>query len=178
MTTKTVFDLAAAMLPVADGDLLIIGQSGALKKVSFSGMLNRNISVESLTAATSIAGATLLTTGQAAIGGVTLDFQPTPDTVSTTETLTADNVRKRILVSTPAAAITLTLPAGVALETVAAVMVDMAFTFTIINTSANAISVAPNTGVTIVGAATVAANTSATYRIRKTALNTFVAYRA
>lgn len=166
MTVKTINELTNATTPLADGDFLLTGQGGVIKRVSFTSLLLRPVSVTTLT-----------TTGQAAIGGVTIDFQPAPDTVSTTTTLTADNVRKRILVSNPAAAITLTLPTGTVLETVALMTVDMAITFTIINTSANAITVAPNTGVTIVGAATVAANTSATFRTRKTALNTFVAYR-
>jgi hypothetical protein len=152
-------------------DPLLFGKDAQLNRLTIANLVNAFATLSATFAALNL-------TGQSSFGGLMFEFQPTPDTVSTTGTLSAANLQKRILISSPAAAITLTLPTGTTLETVGTIATDRAFLFTIVNTSANAITVAANTGVTIVGAATVAANTSATYIIRKTALNTFVAYRA
>lgn len=169
MAEQVISDLSEST-SASTSDLMLLGQGSALKKITFSNVL-------ASFAGKALSLSTLTTTGQVSFGATRFEYQPTPDTVNTTSTLTAANLQKRILLSAPAASITLTLPTGATIETVGTIDNDRAFMFTIVNTSANAITVAENTGVTVTGSATVAANTSGTYNIRKTASSSFVAYR-
>lgn len=109
--------------------------------------------------------------------GVVTFWQPAQTSLAAAATLTAAQVRTRIVQYTGAAA-TVTLPTGTTLDTVIAsgMAVDTAFELTFINTSANLLTIGAN-GNTTVGLLTVAANTSGTFRFRKTATNTFTVYR-
>lgn len=105
--------------------------------------------------------------------------QPTAVTASTSLTLTVDNLKAKIITSTPSSGVTLTLPSGGLLETgFVTPYAGIAFDWSIINTSAsNAVTLAANTGHTIVGSGGVPANVSARFTTRRSSANTFVSYR-
>ena len=85
-----------------------------------------------------------------------------------------------IVITTPAAAFNLTMPAGATLETLVQwAAVDQAFDFTVTTTAAFAVTLVVNTGVTATatGSLVVAANSSGRFRLRRTAASTFIMYR-
>lgn len=156
--SKTVNQLTEATT-VALSDVIVAGAGSTLRRVFFSNFIT-----------------SLLTN---LYSQIVLTFQPAPATQSTTATLSLAQIQARILTSTPAAAITLTLPTGTSLDGFATPFPDnTGFDWTVVNTSANAVTIAANTGVTLTGAATVAANTSATFRFRRVSAGSYQAYRA
>lgn len=118
-------------------------------------------------------------------GKIIYRIQPNPTTINTSATLTIAQLLTYIIVSTPTAAINLTLPTGSLSDTgiQGAGQVspnNTSFDWSIINTSSTSgatITLLPGTAHTIVGSATIAIGTSARFRTRKTATNTFVTYR-
>lgn len=154
---------------VALTDSVITASGSSFRRTFFNDFINSLLSFLSTRSATFLSTTTL---------APALTYQPAPATQSTTATLSLAQIQARILTSTPAAAITLTLPTGTALDAYTTPFAnDTGFDWTVVNTSANAITIAPNTGVTITGAATVAANTSATYRFRRVSTGSYQAYR-
>ena len=112
-------------------------------------------------------------------GGTVIYNQPAPAAVDVTATLTVANLTAKIITSSTAAAVTMTLPLGTSMDTgFAGLYTNMAFEWTVINTGAtNAVTIQANTGHTIVGSATVAASNSGRFLCRRTAANTWVTYR-
>lgn len=112
-------------------------------------------------------------------GGTVIYNQPAPAAINTTATLTVANLTAKIITSTTAAAVTMTLPLGTDMDTgFSGTYTNMAFEWAVINTGAtNAVTIQANTGHTIVGSATVAASNSGRFLCRRTAANTWVTYR-
>ncbi|UOF77220.1 tail fiber protein [Caudoviricetes sp.] len=116
-------------------------------------------------------------------------YQPAPATATNTATLTVSDVLAGLVVGTPTAAATYTLPTGTLLDAAATFEVGDSFDWTIVNaatTAAYIITLAAGTDHTIVGSVDVAANHATTgglygsagrFRTRKTAANTFITYR-
>jgi hypothetical protein len=96
--------------------------------------------------------------------------------------LTIANLLTKIITSTSAVAVALTLPtgtlsdAGVSGGTSA---VNTSFDYSIINTGSAVgdVTLVAGTGHTIVGSVTVPVGTTGNFRCRKTATNTFISYR-
>lgn len=108
------------------------------------------------------------------------DTQETPVAKTATATLTIAELRERIVTSTSASAVTLTLPTGTLTDAAFTNLpVGASFDWSVINlgSSSGAVTMAAGTDHTYVGSATVAIATSALFRTRKTARNTFVTYR-
>lgn len=112
--------------------------------------------------------------------------QLAPATATDTATLTAAQLLTGIIVSTPTAAATYTLPTGTLFEAAFGTMAtNTAFDFSIINVATNAtfiITVAVGTGWTLSGSMRVDANAGTAqgqgrFRARRTAANTFTLYR-
>lgn len=105
--------------------------------------------------------------------------QPTPVAVDTTATLTVSDLKTRIITSTTAAAVTMTLPTGTLTEGgFSGLYTNFTFEWSVINTGAtNAVTVQGGTAHTLVGSGTVAAGVSGRFASRRTAANTFVTYR-
>lgn len=124
------------------------------------------------------AGGTVSEKARLTVEGFFTETQPTPNAQNAAATLTAAQLRGRIVTSGPTAAATLTLPLGTAMETVifGAVVNDMSFDWSIINTGNFPVTLAANTGHTIVGSPSVLAGASGTFRSRKTAADTWVTY--
>jgi len=107
-----------------------------------------------------------------------IKYQPTPDAVNATVTMSAANLMSGIITSTTAAAVTATLPTVVALaayinaanvaRSSSLLQVGSSFDFFVITTGANALTVATATGWTLVGDVVVAAGTSSHFRVRFT----------
>ena len=116
----------------------------------------------------------------------TLQNQGAPATATDTATLTAAQLKTKIISGTPTAAATYTLPTGALMDAAfTAWAVDESFDFSIQNLATNAtfiITVAAGSGFTIVGQTRIDANAGTAnavgrFRVRKTAAETFVAYR-
>lgn len=92
------------------------------------------------------------------------------DVGNTSATLSAANVRKGIMTTTPGGAINLTTPTAALLKAADPdAAVGRGYTFTIINLNgSNAATLVAGSGVTLVGAAVVAASTSANFYVRYT----------
>lgn len=108
------------------------------------------------------------------------DTQDAPTAKTATATLTIAELRTRIITSTSASAVGLTLPTGTLVEAAfTGLPIGSSFDWSIINlgSSSGAVTLSPGTDHTIVGGTGVAISTSATFRTRKTALRTFVTYR-
>jgi hypothetical protein len=103
--------------------------------------------------------------------------QPAPAAIDTTATLTAANLRTRIITSTTAAAVTGTLPTGTLMDGLYSAAVDMGYDWSVINTGANTFTVAAGADHTVVGNMDVVAGTSGAFRSRRTAATTWVTYR-
>lgn len=112
--------------------------------------------------------------------------QGAPATATNTATLTAANLKTGIIVGTPTAAASYTLPTGTLFEAeFSSFATDMGFDFSIINVATNAtfiITVVAGAGWTLSGSARVDANTGTAqgqgrFRARRTAANTFTLYR-
>mgnify|MGYP006281224437 CR=1 FL=1 len=102
---------------------------------------------------------------------VILGYTGTPPTATNTATLTVAQVTGEMLVCTPTANATYTLPTAAALDAaVPSARVGSTFDFSIVNTAAYTTVLALGTGISDGGAAllSTAASTSATYRFRKT----------
>lgn len=112
-------------------------------------------------------------------GGVLPFFQPNPTAVNATATLTIAQINTKIITSTTALAVTMTLPTGTLMDGgFSALSANMGFDWVVINTGAtNAVTIGAGTTHTVVGNMTVNPLQSATFRSRKTAANTFVTYR-
>lgn len=117
---------------------------------------------------------------------------PAPATATDTATITATQMANGLMICTPTAAATYTLPTGTNFETQLAALnivlgVDEGFDFTITNvatTAAFIITVATAAGWTLVGGMLVEANAAAQaespvgiFRVRRTAANTYTLYR-
>ena len=111
--------------------------------------------------------------------GTVIYNQPAPAAVNTTATLTVANLTAKIITSTTAAAVTMTLPLGTDMDNgFSGLYTNMAFEWTVINTGGtNAVTVQGNTAHTIVGSGTVSANNSGRFLSRRTAATTWVTYR-
>ena len=111
-------------------------------------------------------------------GAITFNL-PAPAAVNATATLTVANLAGRIITSTTAAAVTMTLPTGAAMDAgFSALYVGMALEWSIINTgTVNAVTLGVPAGHTVVGSASVAANTAALFASRRTAAATWITYR-
>lgn len=110
--------------------------------------------------------------------GTVIYNQPAPAAVNTTATLTVANLTAKIITSTTAAAVTMTLPTGTDMDAgFSGLYTNMAFEWYVINTGGtNAVTVAANTAHTIVGSGTVSANNSGKFLSRRTAATTWVTY--
>jgi hypothetical protein len=106
-------------------------------------------------------------------------YQPTPTSLTGTQTLTAAQLLTGILINTAGTG-NWTMPTGTAIETgiFASLPVDSAIRFVVISTGGGGPTIATNTGVTLVGVMNVATASSATFILRKTATNTYTLYRA
>jgi hypothetical protein len=95
-------------------------------------------------------------------GGTVIYNQPAPAAVDTTATLTVANLTAKIITSSTAAAVTMTLPTGTLMDGgFFGLYNNMAFEWSVINTGAtNAVTVQGGAGHTVVGSGTVAANNS------------------
>ena len=128
---------------------------------------------------------TITTTGSLTAAGIrTIDGVATfritsPTQEDVTATLTAADLKTRLIVSLPAAAITLTLPTGATLGGgFSSTYQDMAFQWSLINTSsAETVTLAGNTDHGLVGDPVIAAESSALFLTRRDAVDTFVTYR-
>lgn len=109
--------------------------------------------------------------------GVVSTLQPSVTSKSGSATLTAAELRTRIIQFTGASAANLTLPTGTNLEAATGAITDTSFDFTVINTGTATATIVVNTGVTSVGVLTVTADASAQFRLRRTGTNTFIVYR-
>jgi hypothetical protein len=112
-------------------------------------------------------------------GGTVIYNQPAPAAVDVTATLTVANLTAKIITSSTAAAVTMTLPTGTLMDGgFSSLYTNMAFEWSVINTGAtNAVTVQGGTGHTVVGSGTVAANNSVRFVSRRTAATTWVTYR-
>jgi hypothetical protein len=112
-------------------------------------------------------------------GGTVLYNQPAPAAVDTTATLTVANLAAKIITSSTAAAVIMTLPTGTLMDGgFSGLYTNMCFEWSVINTGGtNAVTVAAGTGHTLVGSGTVAANNSVRFASRRTGANTWVTYR-
>lgn len=121
--------------------------------------------------------------GWRAIGSGASGVQPAPTAKTADATLTIAELQTRIITSTSASAVALTLPTGALTDAGffgGLAKVGDSFEFAVINlgSSSGAVTMtAAATGHTYVGAAVVAIATSARFRTRKTAAETFVTYR-
>lgn len=111
--------------------------------------------------------------------GTVIYNQPAPAAVDVTATLTVANLTAKIITSTTAAAVTMTLPTGTLMDGgFSGLYTNMAFEWTVINTGGtNAVTVQGGTGHTVVGSGTVAASNSGRFLSRRTAATTWVTYR-
>jgi hypothetical protein len=112
--------------------------------------------------------------------GAVITIQGAPATIDATGTLTAADLKKKIVTSTSAAVVTATLPTGTLLDAsfagLDAMQADECFRWVLINTGPSAVTIAAGTDHTIVGAAVIAATSAREFITRKTAANTFVTY--
>ena len=125
-----------------------------------------------------VAGAT----GWYPMGGASVGAQVAPTAKTADATLTIAELLTRIVTSTSAVAVALTLPTGTLSDAgyaAGAAPVGSSFEWTVINlgSATGAVTMTAGTGHTYVGAVVVAISTSAQFRTRKTAANTFVTYR-
>jgi hypothetical protein len=116
--------------------------------------------------------------GDGNLDEIVMGTQTAPIAKTGAATLTAEELANGIITYN-GAALALTVPTGVALETAFGNMkVNSSFDFNIINIGGtNAATVTANTGCTLVGVAAVAANSACQWRVRKTAENVYVFYR-
>ncbi len=112
-------------------------------------------------------------------GGTVIYNQPAPAAVDVTATLTVANLTAKIITSSTAAAVTMTLPTGTLMDGgFSGLYNNMAFEWSVINTGAtNAVTVQGGASHTLVGSGTVAANNSQRFLSRRTAATTWVTYR-
>ena len=115
--------------------------------------------------------------------------QGDPAAMTDTDTITIANILTGIIVGTPTAAATYTLPTGTLCDVSDYFAINSCFDWSLINVATNAtyiITLAGGTGHTIVGSVDTAANATTTgvihgstsrWRTRKTAANTFITYR-
>jgi hypothetical protein len=112
-------------------------------------------------------------------GGTVIYNQPAPAAVDVTATLTVANLTAKIITSSTAAAVTMTLPTGTLMDGgFSGLYNNMAFEWSVINTGAtNAVTVQNGASHTIVGSGTVAASNSGRFLSRRTGATTWVTYR-
>jgi hypothetical protein len=113
------------------------------------------------------------------IDGVVTVSTPAPAQEDVTASLTAADLKGGLVVSLPAAGITLTLPTGAVLGAgFTATYEGMAFRWSVINTSsAETVTLAASSDHTLTGDPVVAAEASALFLTRRGAVDTFVTYR-
>jgi hypothetical protein len=155
--------------------------------------------LDGVVAGTSAANKAMVTGAQNEIGGTWKDFRATslfrqvaPAAHTGTVTLTAANLAGGLIVGTPAAAATYTLPTGTLMDTHFinaghVLAVDDAFEFSVINaavTDTFAITIAAGAGWTLVGEMVIPENdtagtaiSNATFRARRTGSNAWTLYR-
>jgi len=111
--------------------------------------------------------------------GVAIYNQPAPAAVDVTATLTVANLTAKIITSTTAAAVTMTLPTGTLMDGgFSGLYSNMAFEWSVINTGAtNAVTVQGGTGHTVVGSGTIAASNAGRFLSRRTGATTWITYR-
>jgi hypothetical protein len=112
-------------------------------------------------------------------GGTVIYNQPAPAAVDVTATLTVANLTAKIITSSTAAAVTMTLPTGTLMDGgFSGLYTNMAFEWSVINTGAtNAVTVQGGTGHTVVGSGTIAASNAGRFLSRRTGATTWVTYR-
>ena len=104
-------------------------------------------------------------------------YQPAPNTLNATGTITAAMVMGGILTSTTAAAVAGTLDTGAIMDTSSDWDIGDCVVWSVINTGGNTFTVTASTGHTIVGVAAVVTVTTGRFLTKKTAADTFVTYR-
>jgi hypothetical protein len=112
--------------------------------------------------------------------GVLVTNQPAPNAQTASSTLTVANLLTRIITSTSATAVALTLPTGTLMDGgFASLATDISFDWSVINlgSALGAVTITAGTAHTIVGSDTVAVGASAQFRSRRTAAATWVSYR-
>ena len=112
-------------------------------------------------------------------GGTVIYNQPAPAAVDVSATLTVANLTAKIITSSTAAAVTMTLPTGTLMDGgFSGLYNNMAFEWSVINTGAtNAVTVQNGASHTIIGSGTVAASNSGRFLSRRTGATTWVTYR-
>lgn len=109
--------------------------------------------------------------------GVIDSYQPDPTAKTGAATLTAAELRTRIITYNGAAA-NLTFPTGTDIETgLNGVPTNSSFEISVINTGAATATMTTNTNITLVGVMTVPGPGSAEFRVRKTSTNNYTIYR-
>lgn len=111
--------------------------------------------------------------------GVIAYNQAAPATCNTSATITVADLTNRIITSTTAAAVTMTLPTGTDTEgAFSGLYNNFTFEFCVINTGSNTLTVTTNTGWTLTnnGNMAVAAGTTSRFAARRTGANTWSLY--
>jgi len=103
-------------------------------------------------------------------------IQAVPVAVDTTGAVSAEAMLGGIVTSA-AATVAGTIPAGTVMEAAAEFAIGDSFDWSVIKVGANAFTVTAASGHTLVGDAVVATATSGLFRTKKTAADTFVTYR-
>lgn len=182
-SVKTVADTASAALPKAGGTMTgsILSPSGTVTAPSLSvgtgtttppGLFSPGTNQVGLCAS----GAEQWRTTDT---GTFIYNLPAPAAVNATATLTVGNLTAKIITSTTAAAVTMTLPTGALMDAAfSSPYVGMTFEWSVVNTgTVNAATIAAGASHTIVGLATVAANSATRFASRRTGVATWVTYR-
>jgi hypothetical protein len=116
--------------------------------------------------------------GSGNISEVELYYTDSPSAaITATGNVPVYDLTMGIVVVTPAAPVTLTLPTATQIETILQGRAGLTFDTSFVNSGASTITVAVNTGITVIGSLITVAATSAHYRFRKTADGAWVAYR-
>lgn len=106
-----------------------------------------------------------------------VQIQPAPASFSVGGSLSASNVRSKIIVFNGSSA-SLQLPTGVSLElSEMSRLADASFDFSVIASGVGSATLTVNTGVTIVGNAVVSSGATGMFRARRTSANNYVVYR-
>lgn len=103
--------------------------------------------------------------------------QPAPTEVNATATLTAISILSRIITTTTATAVDMTLPTAASLEALGDMITDAAFEWSIINTGPGVATILANDGHAITGSASVAAGTSGRFLTRRASSASYTTFR-
>lgn len=112
------------------------------------------------------------------VADLIINAQPDPAVVNSTATLTAAALLTKLVVSTPTANITLTLPSGADIDAAMTIGVNQSFDWTLLCNASFTITVADgSSGHTRLGSTSVGAFVTALFRTRKVSSGTFVTFR-